>query len=450
MNETADGASVAHAWTARLIAPGGADVEALPWCGSDTIPALAALAAEALARNRSLLLITAGDETLADISNALDLNLRPLCLVLPAADHVSAIALRATLSLLKSRLARAGSDAEGPVWLDQRRRLAEHDALWWKCLGWSNRNLDSEPWPEGLEALFPVRILPLALARRLTVDSDWVVLVEPQGLSAGMHRAWPGAQRTLLLGASAAETFLSAPDPAAGLRAELEVLTQELSELELELATAQAEIGEFTRRYHALIGTRMSTLDDLRAELAARLASEDETDIEAGQAAETARTRADQTQRESSRLEELARETARPFAPTSDVKKLFRKLAQKIHPDRARSEPDRAWRTQLMSEANRAYQAGDESALLEVLALWQEGNRQQPLQEDDRDLLASQLARLKRRIAAIEGELNRLFGSRLYELFTATHIARRTRRDLLQEMADRLDADIAMARTNLA
>jgi succinylglutamate desuccinylase len=194
----------------------------------------------------------------------------------------------------------------------------------------------------------------------------------------------------------------------------------------------------------------MSTLDDLRAELAARLASEDETDIEAGQAAETARTRADQTQRESSRLEELARETARPFAPTSDVKKLFRKLAQKIHPDRARSEPDRAWRTQLMSEANRAYQAGDESALLEVLALWQEGNRQQPLQEDDRDLLASQLARLKRRIAAIEGELNRLFGSRLYELFTATHIARRTRRDLLQEMADRLDADIAMARTNLA
>jgi hypothetical protein len=448
MNETEDGASTAQAWLARLLAAGGAPLETLPDCGSAAVPALAALAAEALARERSLLLVTPDDASLPDISNALDLDLRPLCLVLPAAGHVSAIALRATLSLLKSRLARSADDAAGPAWLAQRRRLAAHDSLWRQCQDWSRRGLDGESWPTGLEALFPVRILPLALARCLSVPSDWVVLVEPERLPANVRGAWPGALRTLLLGAPAA-AYLAASDPAARQRSEIDVLTQELSELELELATAQAEVAGFTRRYHALIGTRMATLDELHAELAARRAVADAANAEAGRDADTARERADQSRRENRRFEQVVRETTRPFAPSGDLKKLFRKLAQKIHPDRASDEPDRAWRTQLMTEANRAYQAGDEAALLDVLALWQEGASRRPAREPDGDLLSAQLARLKNRIAEIESDLNGLFGSRLYELFTATNIARRARRDLLQEMADRLDADIAAARARL-
>lgn len=449
MNETEDSASVAQAWLARLLAADGAQIEALPECGLLAVPALAALAAEALARQRSLLLVTNDDTRLADISNALDLNLRPLCLVLPAASHVSAIALRATLSLLKSRLAREAADADGPAWAAQRQRLAQHDELWQQCRAWSQRGLDSESWPQGLETLFPVRILPLALAQQLTEPSDWVVLVEPASLPETTYQPWPGAMRTLFLGAAETQGSLATADPTARQRAELEFLTQELSELELELATAQAEIAEFTRRYHTLIGTRMATLDELRAELATRHAEADAADFEASQEAEAARERADHTRRESTRFEQIIYETAQPFAPTGDVKKLFRKLAQKIHPDRASSEADRVWRTQLMSEANRAYKAGDEAALLEVLTLWQEGAAHRATRTADDDLLTGQLARLKKRIAAIEAELNKLFGSRLYELFTATNIARRTKRDLLQEMADRLDADIALVRAQL-
>lgn len=449
MNETGDGASIAQAWLARLLAIDGAQAEALPECENLAIPALAALAAEALARQHSLLLVTADDNGLADISNALDLNLRPLCLVLPAASHVSAIALRATLSLLRSRLSRAADDAEGPAWAAQRQRLTEHDELWRQCLAWSQRGLDDEPWPAGLEALFPVRILPMLLAERLTRPSDWVVLVAPAGGSEQELLGWPGAKRTLLLGAATARGSLTKGDPEARQRAELEVLTQELSELELELATAQAEVAEFTRRYHALIATRMATLDELRAELASRRAATDTADPQADRDAAEARERAEQTRRESSRFERIVHDAARPFAPSGDLKKLFRKLAQRIHPDRASGEADRVWRTQLMSEANRAYQAGDEAALLEVMALWQEGAAHRARRVADEDLLTSQLARLKQRIAAIEAELNQLFGSRLYELFTATNIARRAKRDLLQEMADRLDADIAGARAQL-
>ena len=450
MNETADGASAAQAWLARLLAAEGAQFETLPDCGPATTAALAALAAEALARERRLLLVCPDDASLPDLSNALDLNLRPLCLVLPVAPHVSAITLRATLSLLKSRLSRAAADAEGPAWTSQRRRLAEHDELWRQCLAWSQRGLDEEAWPTGLETLFPIRILPQALAARLTEPSDWVVLTTPSRLPADLCRAWPGALRTLALGAETASGSLAGVDPAARQLAELEVLAQELSELELELATAQAEIADFTRRYHGLIGTRMATLDELRAELAARRAEADAADTEACEAAAAAHERARHTRREHGRFEQVVRETSQPFAPSGDFKKLFRRLAQKIHPDRADNEPDRIWRTQLMSEANRAYQAGDEAALLEVMALWEEGTEFRARRESDGDMLSGQLARLKQRIAEIEGELNRLFGSRLYELFTATNIARRAKRDLLQEMADRLDADIAAARGQLA
>jgi hypothetical protein len=449
MNGTGDGASAMQAWLARLLATDGAPLETLPDRGADTIPALAALAAEALARQRSLLVVSAGDADLADISGALDLDLRPLCLVLPAAPHATAIALRATLSLLKSRLSRASDDSEGPAWSAQRRRLAEHADLWRGCLAWNQRGLDDEPPPAGLEALFPIRILPPALADKLAVASDWVVLAAADRLPAEARQPWPGARRTLLLGLARIGGPLAAADVAAQARAELDVLTLELAELELELATAQAEVADFTRRYHALIGTRMATLDELRAELAARVAEAGTGGADAGPAAAAARERAEQSRSESRRFEQFARETARPFKPSGDIKKLFRRLAQQIHPDRAGSEADRAWRTQLMSEANRAYQAGDEAALLEVEALWREGGAHRTAGGDGDGSLSAQLARLRQRIAEIEAELNRLFGSRLYELFTAAHIARRKKRDLLQEIADRLDVDIAAVRAQL-
>ncbi|MDP1957654.1 MAG: hypothetical protein Q8J75_05720, partial [Rhodocyclaceae bacterium] len=90
---------------------GGAFIEiGAPVDPSITVTALAALAAEALARDRTLWIVTADDAWLPDISNALDLRLRPLCLVLPGADYAGGIALRATLALLKSRLTRAAED----------------------------------------------------------------------------------------------------------------------------------------------------------------------------------------------------------------------------------------------------------------------------------------------------------------------------------------------------
>jgi hypothetical protein len=447
MNEAEDSAAQAQTWLASLLADDGAALTASSAAGNPA-PALATLATTAIARERTLMVVTAGDEPLTDISNAVDLGFRPLCLVLPDANYATRIALRATLSLLKSRLARA-CDGDMPAWAAQRRRMGEETVLWHECLAWSNRGLDTEPWPPDLLRLFPVRVLPLQLARRMQATADWIVVVDAARQPEDARIPWPGARRTLLLYDAVPKRSLPTPaDATSRLRAEVEVLTQELSELELELATAQAEIADFTRRYHALIGMRMTLLDELRAELAAKRAAADPENLDAARAADSAQTRAEQSRQESERFAGLEENSFRPFAPSVDLKKLYRKLAQKIHPDRARDEDDRAWRTQLMTEANRAYRSGDESALREVFALWAEGGHHETT--TDGDALAVQVDRLKRRIAEIERELNRLFGSKLYELFTAANIARRTGRDLLQEMTDRLDVDIAGIRSQLA
>jgi hypothetical protein len=83
MDDSKEGAIAAQAWLARLL--GSRPIETAQLGGSFA-PALAALAAEAMARQRRLLVVSRDDQWLAAISNAMDLNLRPLCLVLPAAE----------------------------------------------------------------------------------------------------------------------------------------------------------------------------------------------------------------------------------------------------------------------------------------------------------------------------------------------------------------------------
>jgi hypothetical protein len=281
-------------------------------------------------------------------------------------------------------------------------------------------------------------------------------MIEPRAHAAQPLAPWPDAAATLLLAGQASGAAAMVPvDEQARLRIELELLGQELAELELELATAQAEIGEFTARYHALVGGRMAELDALQADVALRRAEAKPEDAHQQQAADAARQRAERSHAERRRFgggsADKAAPAAREFRAGTDVRKLYRQIAQKIHPDRARDEADRAWRTELMAEANRAYRNADAATLQEILASWQESlHAARPSDKATaRSALAMQVLRLRRRVTEIESELNRLYGSRLYELFAAAKVAARQGRDLLQEMADRLDGQIAAIQAGL-
>jgi hypothetical protein len=226
-----------------------------------------------------------------------------------------------------------------------------------------------------------------------------------------------------------------------------------VAELELELATAQAEVSEFTRRYYDLVGRRMVELDAIQARLARKMAAAAPENIEVLAAAEEKQQTADHSARESERFAQASADEPTTFRPSVAVKRLFRQIAQKIHPDRATDEADRAWRTHLMAEANRAYRAGDETALHEVAALWHEGRDDESASHSavsPAPTLAHQVERMRARLMQIEAELHKLFGSRLYELFIGARHARRQGRDLLAEMAEKLDHSLRHLHQQLA
>ena len=441
-----DALAIAAAWYARCGQSSNAhpQQEQAPGSTAVLVEALAQLLAVALNARRTVLIVVPDDDLLPELSNALDLALRPLCLVLPQPGFASRIALRATLSLLKSRLMRGGEASCAEAWEDQRQRMKQHSAIWETALAWCTGNDTQAP---SVVELFPACLLPLTQAEATPADQrDLLVLVWPERMANSVPSLL-GRGRSVLLLCGRAEGFttsraLALNDADARLLAERDVLTQQLSELELELATAQAELAEFTRRYARLVGQRLTELDGVEARIAWLLAEKAPRDAPARSSAEEAQAKAERSAREQSRFARFD-DIDKPFAPSADLKRLFRQLAQKIHPDRAENEADRTWRTELMTEANRAYRNSDAMALRDILAQWQDGtSTAAPTPASER---AREVEALQRRLAQVETELNTLLASRLYELFIAAKLARADGRDLLQEMSDKLDAQIRAA-----
>jgi hypothetical protein len=421
-----------------------------------------------LGEGKTILLALPDDQLLPEISNALDLVLRPLCLVLPSAPFAARVVVRATLSLLKGRLRRGlDEDADSHqvlAWRNQQQRIDARSAAWEACLVWAANDEREIDWPEDLTGLFPVGIVggprrPVSTesSNQYSGDYDYALALTPARLPEQF------ARRQLLLQVPRQHGMLVPSDGDALLRAELAILIQEVGDMELELATIQSEVGEFARRYYERVGALLTELDTLRASQAndhadridraeAAANSTGTAGERARQEARAAQDRAERSRQEHARYTEYVADSAQPFCPSRDIKRLFRRIAQKIHPDRADDEQDRQWRTQLMSEANRAYRCSDEAALRAVLALWQrrqEGRGAGAVQSmPPHEELASRIEKMRQRLAEIEAELHRLFTSPLYELFIAARLARRQGRELLDEMAADLATQIANARQN--
>jgi len=228
-------------------------------------------------------------------------------------------------------------------------------------------------------------------------------------------------------------THSPVPDDFAAKQEELERLEQELLQTEEELNTLRRELRAFESEYVRVVGVWFARLAEIEARIAELLALQNPTDPAAQESFNQARNRANESARETT--EEQARPLESTFIPSPDLKKLWRDMAKRMHPDTG-PEEERDRRTKFLQELNNAYETGDEVRMKEVFAEFMADAREDP---DDGfaaklDRVVQKIVQIQRRIASNSTAIAALRQSPIFELRERANQEKAEGRNLLSDM----------------
>jgi len=219
-------------------------------------------------------------------------------------------------------------------------------------------------------------------------------------------------------------------------QSELGELQSRLADLELQLLTLRLELSEFENLYHKKVGPLYAELDEVEAQIAEQEAKRQPLNSKATEAASTARSKAE----ESRRVVDSVLTLPPPIQRSQTLKDLYRTVAKRLHPDLARDETDRVIRERLMTEANLAYEKGDEGKLREILEEY-DSNPDLVTGSD----VGAELVRTIRRISLasskmkkIERDISDLNSSELAKLRAKVSEGNRDGNDVVGQLAETL------------
>lgn len=229
------------------------------------------------------------------------------------------------------------------------------------------------------------------------------------------------------------------PPPTKALAARLihlAELREQLSQLETERDRLHNELREFERRFRPAVGERYNDLEELREKIQRAWAE-----------VNRARNGALKPDKESA-SEEIPQDA---FKPEDEVRRLFRFLARKIHPDLAIDFEERRRRHELMTEATRAYRASDQRRLQWLLEHWEAA----PDLSNGVDAV-SRLARTNQHIAwaryrlrEVNAEIAEFGTSSTMRIMEQASDARTSGRNLVAEMRNQVIKELEEARRDL-
>jgi hypothetical protein len=228
-------------------------------------------------------------------------------------------------------------------------------------------------------------------------------------------------------------------------RQELARLESVLADRELHVATLRAELAAFEQRYLRIVGTRYAELDEINAQMAERLSQIRAGDEKAQHAARQARVQANESR---STVDASTSDEPLRSLPSQELKTLYRQVAKRVHPDLSSDPLDRKLRQRLMAEANRAYEMGDVARLKRILEEYDSCPESVQGEGVGAELVRviRKITQVKRRLAEIEQEIQQLVDSELAKLRVKAEEYENRGRDLLAEVADQINRQIADAR----
>jgi len=230
---------------------------------------------------------------------------------------------------------------------------------------------------------------------------------------------------------------------------DLNHLEEELTQRELELATLLVELQQFHQRYVRIVGVKLAELDEVEAQIAELLASLEPKNEEARENA--FRTRAHAKGSAESVDSTIAEEPTEPFKPSEELKRIYREVAKKIHPDLTLNDKTREHRHKLMQEANQAYAEGNIERLVSILNEWESSPNAVEGEGIGAELvrIIRKISQIQIRITAIENEIEELKATELYELKLKVEEAENDERDLLGDMITDVEKKLSNARKRL-
>jgi hypothetical protein len=234
------------------------------------------------------------------------------------------------------------------------------------------------------------------------------------------------------------------------LRQALSEKQDSLIEAEAELADRLAEVNAFEFEFEARVGHLMDALEALETEV--RRYNERIQIARNKQVFGYAHISVDDQYQRAWQAPPSSAPTPppQPLSPAgeTEIKKLYRQLARRFHPDLAVDESDRVRRTEKMQSINDAYAA---RSLPELMALSEEpdavidigrrGDRQTEKQMVE--ALKAELARCENRLLQISKELRSLRYRPSVELSLSVKAASLQGRDLLAEMGSEFERKVA-------
>lgn len=237
-------------------------------------------------------------------------------------------------------------------------------------------------------------------------------------------------------------------------QAELEALADQLAQKELARQTIRAEIDAFFRAYNFAIESKVVEAKELRARVAQCIYVLNPTESARFDSQE-ARTRADEAERDHRRQAEAPKEKQsdqpESFAPSPELRTLYRDLVKKAHPDLAKDEEDRLRRNEFMVRVNQAYRDGDEAALQSLADEWATGGGPVEVGSigDQLVRLIRQIADVRNHLGTVDSEIEALKRSEDYLLVKQAEEARSSGRDLIAEHAAQMNDHVEVLRSKI-